>query len=297
MSRRTIAAGLVAALLILVLALTALAVRQGRQALAAESGLRQRLAAVLAAPADQIRPCKQVAPANALVLLALGQSNAANHAVADPSAARIPMVSAEGCLWAGDPLPGGTGRGGSIWSRLPAALAAQAELQPVVISVLAVDASSLAEWTQAGSPLRARLELHLARMAQWGLPPALVLWHQGEAEALQNTSAERYRAGLQALAGIVQGQVGQVGPVRLLLAHSTICRSARNEAVHQAIAQQVASAAPFGTGPDLDGALAPHERLDGCHLNAEGLAHAAALWASAIRIDRAFVTPPLTRPS
>ena len=294
MSRRTIAAGLVAALLILVLALTALAVRQGRQALAAESGLRQRLAAVLAAPADQIRPCKQVAPANALVLLALGQSNAANHAVADPSAARIPMVSAEGCLWAGDPLPGGTGRGGSIWSRLPAALAAQAELQPVVISVLAVDASSITEWTQAGSPLRARLELHLARMAQWGLPPALVLWHQGEAEAMQHTSAERYRAGLLTLAGIVQGQDG---PVRLLLAHSTICRSARNEAVHQAIAQQVASAAPFGTGPDLDLALAPHERLDGCHLNAQGLAHAAALWASAIRIDRAFVTPPLTRPS
>ena len=294
MSRRNVAAWLAAALLIMVLVLAAGAVRQRWLALAEDSGLRQRLAAVSAAPADQIKPCAQVAPANALVLLALGQSNAANHGLPGPSTLRIPMVSAEGCLWAGDPLPGGTGHGGSIWSRLPAALAAQAELQPVVISVLAVDASSLADWTRAGSPLRARLEYHLDRMTQLGLPPALVLWHQGEAEASRGTTAESYRDGLQSLAGIVQGRLG---PVRLLLARTTICRNAGNDALHLAIGQQIASATPFGAGPDLDLSLSPHERHDGCHLNAQGLAHAAALWASAIRLERGFGTPHLTRPT
>ena len=250
--------------------------------------LEARLGMIVAAPVDSIVPCATAAPAGALVVLALGQSNAANHGIRDAGSPKVALLTAAGCTWATDPLPGATGQGGAVWSRLPAMLAARPGLPPVLMSVLAVDATSVADWTRPESPLRARLQQHLDRMAHWGHPPELVLWYQGEADARLNTPASQYRLGLQALAGALQTAAGS--PRKILLAHSTVCRSAASAALSGAINQLVASDPRFGQGPDLDHGLQRNQRYDGCHLSGAGLARAAELWADAVQI--ALLDPP-----
>ena len=262
--------------------------RQLQRSQRALLNLENRLSMIMTAPAGSTAPCATVAPAGALVVLALGQSNAANHGVLETGSPRIALLSAEGCTWATDPLPGATGQGGSVWSRLPTALAKRPGLPPVLLSVLAVDASSVADWTRPDSPLRARLQQHLDQMARWGYPPELVLWYQGEADARLNTPASQYRLGLQALAGALQTAAGS--PRKILLAHSTVCRSAASAALSGAINQLVASDPRFGQGPDLDHGLQRNQRYDGCHLSGAGLARAAELWADAVQI--ALLDPP-----
>ncbi|MBK9234544.1 MAG: hypothetical protein IPO19_00130 [Rhodoferax sp.] len=136
-----------------------------------------------------------------LVLLVLGQSNAANHgALREQKPVALPVVLEEGCALATDPLPGATGRGGSIWSALPQALeAAGVDRRNVVFSVLAVDATSIADWTSPDSPLRQRLVQRLAALKRIGLMPDLVLWQQGEADARLGTDPMAYAAALQQL--------------------------------------------------------------------------------------------------
>ena len=117
-------------------------------------------------------PCVEVAATHPLVLLALGQSNAGNHGALPSHAAEPVTLIAEGkCIRATDPLPGGTGQGGSIWQRLSALLSTQTEARPVALSVLAVNATSIADWTNPNSPLSARLASHVVSMRRLGLPP------------------------------------------------------------------------------------------------------------------------------
>lgn len=247
---------------------------------AAEMNLLQRLSDIVeVSPSDTV-PCSDVASRDAVVILALGQSSAGNHGARTVAGARIAMLTDHGCVWAADPLPGGTGRGGSTWSRLPAALAAFPELPAVLMSVLAVESSDIGEWTAPSSPLRERLLRHLERMKELGRPPAFVLWDQGAADVRRKTSARNYRAGLSALADLVQSRVGSA---RILLAPTTVCRSAPATELHEVVRQAVEADSRFELGPLLDQVLAPSDRVDGCHFSEAGLSRAAESWALALR--------------
>lgn len=254
------------------------------------ASLDARLAQIVA-PGTHPIPCSDVAATRPLVLLALGQSNAGNHGA--PSARAAPPVTliAEGqCLTATDPLPGGTGTGGSIWQRLPALLSAPQGARPVVLSVLsvlAVDATSIADWTAAQSPLRERLAAHVAAMRRLDLAPALVLWQHGEADARGGTSAADYAAGLGRLAAALS-EAGANAPI--VLARSTICQSAPNGAIRSAIAASVANDRRFRLGPDTD-TLSSDAFRTGCHLTADGLDSAAKMWAATISSEASTIRP------
>lgn len=266
-------------LTVLGMALQAARIWRHQQAVA--TGLQQRLTDIVVAPAAAIIPCSDISSADTPVVLAMGQSSAGNHGLSDPlHPAPIAMVSLQGCLWASEPLPGATGRGGSVWSRLPAELAFRKALPPVLMSVLAVESSSIAEWTRHDSPLRAWLQQHLDHMKLLGRLPNLILWDQGAADVRDGTSQEDYRAGLLALAATVQSQVG---PVRILLAPTTRCRSEASTGLHKTVAQLVAADSRFAKGPLLDQAISADMRYDDCHLNVAGLGQAATLWADAVQ--------------
>jgi len=231
------------------------------------------------APGSQV-PCASLAVQHPLVLLVLGQSNAGNHGSASRYPTPVPVITAEGtCHNSLDPLPGGTGEGASVWTRLPAALRAEGFTRPVVLAVLAVDASSSAEWARPDSPLPARLETLAAATRAQGLPPALVLWHQGEADARSGTAPEVYTQALRTVAARLKA-AGVGAP--WLLAQSTRCRSPASEPLRQAV-RTLASAEPgFLLGPDTDTLGAEDYRSDGCHFNDAGLDAAARLWARAL---------------
>lgn len=224
--------------------------------------------------------CREIVTGRPLVLLALGQSNAANHGAGAKSGAQAVTLVVEGkCVIATDPLPGATGRGGSIWQRLPNALREQAQGKPVVLSILAVEASSIAEWTSRDSALRQRLVEQLAMLRKLGLPPDFVLWQQGEADARLGTSGRDYSRQLDALAAIIS-EAGVAAPI--ILARSTICRSHPAEEIRHAIESKTAAAQRFLLGPDTDLLSGEKFRHDGCHLNIDGLTSAARMWAASI---------------
>ena len=245
-----------------------------------DAQLARRMAAMAtASPGSQV-PCADLAAQRPLVLLALGQSNAGNHGTASRYPVPVPVIVASGtCHRSLEPLPGGTGAGSSVWARLPAALRAEGISRPVVLAVLAVDASSSAEWAAPGGPLGAQLDALAAAMLAQGLPPAYVLWHQGEADARSGTPPEAYARALRTLADRLKAS-GVVAP--WLVALSTVCRSPASEPLRQALRTLTASDTAFVLGPDTDTLAAERFRSDGCHFSGAGLDEAARLWARAL---------------
>ena len=223
--------------------------------------------------------CAELARKRPLVLLALGQSNAGNHGSGPDSAGESVNLIADGkCVRSSDPLPGATGRGGSIWSHLPSRLIEGAVDRPVVLSVLAVDATSIADWTEPQGPLKGLLTDRIASLVKLGLPPSLILWQQGEADAREGTTENDYMTGLTKLAAIVD-KAGANAPI--LLARSTLCKSAQEGSIRNAIAKIVAKDSRFRLGPDTD-TLSGDNYRTGCHLKISGLESAARMWASSI---------------
>jgi hypothetical protein len=247
-----------------------------------DGSLAQRIAQIAEpAPDAAVLDCAALARQRPLVLLVLGQSNAGNHALPWRSAPPVAMVAGDGrCLRAAAPLPGATGRGGSFWSSLPAALQEAGLRRPVVLGLLAVDGTTIDDWVRDDGPLRAPLSRQLDAMRRAGLAPEWVLWQHGEADAQHGIDRAAYRAALDRLAALVQ--TGE-RPTPILLARSTVCRSEPHlgvrDAVHDAIEHD---ARRFRPGPDTDLLVGELMRYDGCHFTAIGSAQAAALWAEAL---------------
>lgn len=264
------------AIIIATLAVTAFLIQKQR---GQEDRLSMRLDQVVRVGSETELSCAEVAAGSPLVLLALGQSNAVNHGSIDRRDTEPVTLVAEGrCITAVDPLPGGTGTGGSIWQRLPAALRARSN-RPVVISILGVDATSIEEWTRENSPLRQHLAERIVSIRGLGLLPDFVLWQQGEADARDGTSTEEYSMRLNRLAAIID-EAGAKAPV--ILARSTICRSLPYDAVRTAIEAKAAGDHRFRLGPDTDALSGERFRRDGCHLTVDGLDSAARMWAESI---------------
>ena len=150
----------------------------------------------------------------------------------------------------------------------------------VVFSVLAVDATSIADWTSPDSPLRQRLVQRLAALKRIGLMPNLVLWQQGEADAMLGTDPMAYAAALQQLRTLLDAG-GSQAP--MLLARSTVCRSPSAVGLHAAVDRMVEAGSGFRMGPDTDTLLGLDNRVDGCHFSAAGQLRAAQLWAERIQ--------------
>ena len=255
-----------------------------------EAGLAGRLKQINGVGSEAAVSCSEVAASRPLVLLALGQSNAANHGSPERAVREPIMLIADGrCIRAVDPLPGGTGIGGSIWRRLPDALRSAGIEQPIVISILAVDASSINEWTRQESALRQRLVEHLASLRGLRLLPDFVLWQQGEADAIAGTSSSDYAQQLDRLAAIVD-QAGAKAPI--IVARSTICRSAPSQAVRSAIEAKASTDRRFRLGPDTDVLAGSRFRHDECHLSADGLDAASRMWATALAVEVARTPMP-----
>lgn len=267
----------------------------GRSGWQSRQSLLARMAGIQPLRETQLLDCAHLRVSRPLVLLALGQSNAGNHG-ALPSAAASPThaggvwVAHEGqCARVDDPLPGGTGRGSSIWQRLPSLLTSGGLRRPVLIAVLAVDASTISDWTRWSSPLRQRLAETTSGLVAQGLSPHLVLWQQGESDAKLSTSTDQYVSGMQSLARLMT-ESGSNAPI--LLAQSTVCRSAASAAIRRAVQELAQPGSRFVLGPDTDTLASDTFRSDGCHFSAQGLDAAALLWQAAVEMALAREKTP-----
>ena len=253
--------------------------------------MRRMLVGLASAPRQAQIDCSLFKSQRPLVLLALGQSNAGNHGeTGNLAAAGVPVqvMNAGICSNSMDPLPGATGLGSSIWSRLPAQLAALGIARPVVLQLLAVNASAIDDWVRDGAPIAQHLAQALAANASTGLQPALVLWQQGETDAKAGTTPRRYADQLLALAHALDAG-GVSAPIFVAL--STVCRSAPDAGLRSAIRALAARNPRFVVGPDTD---TVQGRIEACHWSSSGREQAAGMWASAISGMAAHHLPALT---
>lgn len=231
--------------------------------------------------ARTVRDLAQIPPERRLVLVVVGQSNAADYgAVRAASGARV-YVFAGGQLFAAtDPLPGGDGEGGSVWSRLGARLIMTGKFDAAVLAVAAQGSTCVVDRAPGGS-LHARLDGTLRQLAAAGLPADFILWQQGETEAGQPAlSGQDYSAALHE----VQAACHTIFPKSVFLTAEATrgAGSATNAQIR--LAQSDAAAVPGGAaGPDLD-QLGGEYRSDGLHFNERGLSAAADLWFEVLRV-------------
>ena len=156
-----------------------------------------------------------------------------------------------------------------------------------MLTVLAVDASSVSDWTREG-PLSDELRKLVDALRDNHVIVSAVLWQQGEADALAGVSREQYAASLGLLIRRLR-EGGISAPV--LLARSTRCRTAGSDNIRDGVALVVAREANVFLGPDTD-VFGNALRRDGCHFNDAGLGLAAEAWREVLR-QHAIVPLPL----
>lgn len=225
-------------------------------------------------PASTPEDCSVKDAPKPLVLLVLGQSNAGNHGESDMGQHTAIKVFYQGvCYEVGDPIPGATGEGGSIWSRLAVNINNRIAPRQVVLAPLAIESTTIAEWAEPG-PLRDRLDSLIENLRIAGLMPNAVLWQQGEADTRLGTTREAYRKHFSSLVNRLR-EAGVSSPI--FVARSTYCRGNGHGIIARTQMALPAEIPGVFAGPDMDN-LAKYPRSDGCHLALEGLNAAAQTW-------------------
>lgn len=158
----------------------------------------------------EVRGVTGEAPGNAAVVhkvgvgdiyVTCGQSNSANYgqggytATDDRVCARTALTGSTWIL-AADPLPIAGGGGGSVWTRLGDMLAS-AENIPVGFIAVGVGSTQVVEWIPGSANYNNLLKPAVQSFPQTGF--RAVLWHQGESDAIANTSAATYASRLNSV--------------------------------------------------------------------------------------------------
>lgn len=230
------------------------------------------------------------------IFFVLGQSNAAN-AGAVRYRSRRAVYSWNfldmRCHPAADPLPGGGGFGGSVWSRLGDRLIDEGLFDRVLFVPVALGGTHIVEWLPGATCYR-RVALAFARLRRAlgrpDLPFTAAFWVQGESDAdATQMPAETYRAYLN---DIITGlrEEGVSAPVFVALSTRTTASPGTNRnctAIRSAQTAVVDEAAGIFTGPDTDG-LIGEDRFEDCHFSGTGLEKCADLWHACLQTAGIF---------
>lgn len=214
------------------------------------------------------------------VWLAIGQSNAANHAEQRMTGVKgVYAFDGKRCAPATDPLPGASGGGGSVWVALANRWIESGKADRILLISRAKESTAIAEW-QPGGALFGRIAKVRRELDERQLRVRRILWVQGESDAALGTSQQAYS---QALAALVTGlrRIGLDAPVHVALA--SICGPSSNSAVRRA---QLSSVGDNGVrlGPDLD-RIGTADRYERCHFTASGQRAAVDAWTAALGSD------------
>jgi hypothetical protein len=234
------------------------------------------------------------------VFLILGQSNAANHG-GTPYTARGEVYGLDflrmRCFHASDPLPGASGTGGSIWSRLGDLLIEKRVFERTLFVPLAFGGAYIVDWIPGGK-FHGRTALALSRLRKdlsgLLLPFSAVLWQQGEAEANHTRmSALTYTKHFHDIVGDLRNN-GVFAPV--FVAQATKCDAGPHPYENRPAIREAQSTLPDPSagvfpGPDTD-SIGASDRYDGCHLSEKGLRRCSELWFNVLSRRRDLLRKP-----
>lgn len=232
--------------------------------------------------------CNSTSPKHdTIVLLVLGQSNAANagsEKYTSPCAQTQNFYN--GNLFPlSDPLLGSNGDGGSVWSRLGQQLIENNFAGHVIVAPAAVGGTRIEQWIQGGDLHHLIVET-VASLQSKNLKVTHVLWHQGESNhSALNTlitptqNAQLYQQNFYVLVQQLRalGIDAPVFPAMTSRCGSTPSDTALISAQHKLANNSLG----IFNGPNTD-ILDNEYRSDNCHFNGLGLKTHAILWANAI---------------
>lgn len=223
--------------------------------------------------------CDDIEREATLVVLVLGQSNAANFAATRSGvAAGVYSFYRNQCYAARDPMLGADGTGGSVWPRLGNMLVAGGFAANVVFANVAVGGTAISQWIPGTENYR-RVVQTIRELHESGFEISRVLWHQGESDAALGTTKADYMEQFERiLAGL--RSVNVEAPVYVSQATWCFGRSSTDIAA----AQKTLVDWVHGTraGPNTDALRAAEYRYDGCHFSDRGVDAAARLWFRAL---------------
>jgi Carbohydrate esterase, sialic acid-specific acetylesterase len=226
-------------------------------------------------------PCTDGGPIRPLVIVTLGQSNAANHGrgLYTPKHRVDNFNLYDGkCYKAVEPLLGPSGQGGNFATRLADMLIERRLADRVVIAPMAMGGTSVEQWAHEGLFNR-RIPASIRRLYDAGLSPDYILWHQGEGNAANGDSGGRqYRKNL--LEVVASFRAYSINAPFFVALASRCGPAPHPNAVNVRDGQRTAAIGQLGifVGPDTD-LIGQEHRYDNCHMSESGLALHAAAWA------------------
>lgn len=206
----------------------------------------------------------------ALVLVVAGQSNAANMVSSRHRSEGDVAVWFDGkCFDASDPLLGGGGTWGSLWSMLSDRLEEDLD-RPILLIAGAVGGSQFGDWLDPRSGYYDALMHRVSAARGAGYEADMILWHQGETDAAAEHDLEKLKADIAHMTDLL---LRDMPDALLYLFQATRCTGAyRLQGVPQVVEvmQQVAADNPrIITGMNTD-VLGRDFRWDRCHFNSSG---------------------------
>lgn len=252
----------------------------------------------------EVRAVTNEVPGNAYVLqkvgvgdifVTCGQSNSANYGQGGYTSSddRVCVRSAvTGASWihAADPLPIAGGTGGSVWTRLGDMLAS-ADNIPIGFIAVGVGSTQVGEWIPGTSNYNNLLMPALQSFPTYGF--RAVLWHQGESDAIANTTSAIYANRLNSL--IAQSRIDAAWSVPWYVAEASFhpATTLSQEEPVAAGQRQVIHADPLVfLGPSTDGFHLEDANggklVDTVHFNNAGLLDHAGQWRDIIRGNTSF---------
>jgi hypothetical protein len=219
-----------------------------------------------------------------MVALVFGQSNSGNGGETRATAGNDVYVFHQGRLAAADdPLPGASGSGGSVWTRLGPRIVERGLADAVVFVPVVVGGSPIERWTPDGD-VHPLLVTALDDLASAGIPLTHLLWHQGESDAGRGTPPADYVARFHSMLETFRSR-GIDAPV--LVSVATLCRAHRpDDVIRDAQRSLVNPELGIFAGPDTD-LLGYAYRYDGCHFSTEGLEAFSDSWLAALEAHAA----------
>jgi hypothetical protein len=234
-------------------------------------------------PGKTERPCPPQT-ARTAVIVAIGQSNIANHAAARVATRHPKDVVSwfDGkCHVAASPLLGASGDGGEFLTLLADRLIEDDLYRTVIIVPSGIGGTQIAPWRRNG-PLNDML-LRTLRDLPPGYRVTQVIWQQGESDFLLATPAADYVASFRSLVDVLT-ENGVDAP--LYLSVSTKCGPWTADNPVAAAQRSLIDNKRVFLGVDSDALLAPKDRFDDCHLSESGQCKTAAAYADAIMRSR-----------
>jgi len=230
--------------------------------------------------------------AEPLGVFALGQSNAGNVGQG-PAIAPANVYELAWALHrvvpAHDPLFGAYGKGTNVWTRVGAQLVQDHVADSVVIALVAVGGTRVADWAPGGR-LNGPLKQRTTFLVQHHIKIDYITWSQGESDF--TTPAKDYTDNLLRVYATIWN-AGIHAP--MIVAIETLSRTVLPQ-IRQAQLDAIARHKCLIRGPDLDDLTGPTLRYYVGHFTTEAQDIVAKRWVDRIRQVPRFQCPSPTAP-